>query len=147
MTDKTSRKAVFAKNLDRDGYWWTHGFRFTKRHSIQTYLLSSAGHQRMASRKYIMGGGKAGKWHMGIGMKKLKLVNKLYSLIPPSTSHGNELAKADTGVSWHYLKADAPHDIAILPVSPINVKQPNGQILKSTKVYRLTSTTLPEDAI
>ena len=61
LTDKAIRKAVFAKNLDRDSYLWTHRFRVTKRHSIQTYLLSSAGHQRIASRKYIMGGGKAGK--------------------------------------------------------------------------------------
>ena len=61
LTDKASKKDMFEKNLDRDSYLWTHRFRVTKRHSIQTYFLSSAGHQRMVSRKYLMGVSKAGK--------------------------------------------------------------------------------------
>ena len=39
---------------------------------------------------------------------------------------------------------DAPHDLAIWPVSPIQVKQPNGQILQYTKGCRLALKTLPE---
>ena len=42
---------------------------------------------------------------------------------------------------------DAPHDPASLTVSPIQVKQPNGQILHSTKVYQLALGTLPEEEI
>ena len=56
---------------------------------------------------------------MGMGMAKLKLINKLYSILPPSTSRSNESYTADTGVSGHFLKADAPNDIAIRPVAPI----------------------------
>ena len=76
-------------------------------------------------------------------MEKLKLVNNLYSLLTPYTYRGNESSIADTGASGHYLKADSPHDIAIWPVAPIQVKQPNGQILQPTKECRLTLTTLP----
>ena len=41
---------------------------------------------------------------------------------------------------------DAPHDLSIWPVAPIQVKQPNGQILQSTKGCILELTTLSEKA-
>ena len=80
-------------------------------------------------------------------MENIKVVNNLYSLLPTSTSHSNKSAIADTGSSGHYLKANAPHDISIHPVAPIQVNQPNGQILKYTKACRLTFTTLRDEAI
>ena len=75
---------------------------------------------------------------MGMGMVKLKLVKNLYYLLPSSKSHSNESSIADTGTpGQYYLKADAPHDIEIRSVAPIQVKQPNVQILQYTKGCRL----------
>ena len=42
---------------------------------------------------------------------------------------------------------NAPHDLAIRTVEPIQVKKPNGQILQSTKVCRLPLRTLTYEAI
>ena len=58
----------------------------------------------------------------------------------------NTSAIADTGASGNYLKANAPHEIVIKLVAPIQVKQPNGQILKSAKGCRLAITTLLYEA-
>ena len=80
-------------------------------------------------------------------MGKFKLLNNLYSIVHPYTYRRNSSAIADTGASGHYLKAGAPHDLASHPVSPIQVKQPNGKILNSTKGYRLAFATLPEGDI
>ena len=79
-------------------------------------------------------------------MKTFKLVNNLHYVIHSSISRSNASAIADTGASRNYLKADAPHDRAIWPVAPIKTKQPNGQILKSTKGCKLELATLPEEA-
>ena len=81
-----------------------------------------------------------------MGVDKLKLVDKLYSVVNPSTSRSNASSIADTGSSGHYLKVKAPHEIASRPVAPIQVKQPNGQILHSTKCCQLALATLPEEA-
>ena len=64
---------------------------------------------------------------------KIKLVNKLNSILHPSASLSNASPIADTSASVHYLRADAPNDLAIRPLAPIQVKQPNGQKLKFTK--------------
>ena len=57
ITEKSKRNAAFDKNIDPEGYCWTHRFRSTKRHSSQTCLAPAAGHQRAANQKeYIMGG-------------------------------------------------------------------------------------------
>ena len=80
-------------------------------------------------------------------MKTLKLVNNLYSVVHTSLYHSNAPAIADTGAYGHYLKADAPHDLALQPVAPIKLKQPNDQILKSTNVCRLALKKLPEGDI
>ena len=87
----------------------------------------------MESRKNLMGGSEAGKLKMGVEMEKLKLVNKLYSIVHPSAYCSNASKIFDTGDLGQYLKADAPHDLASRPVAPIQVKQPNGQVLHSTK--------------
>ena len=79
-------------------------------------------------------------------MEKLKLVNKIYSIVHPSTSRSDTSAIYDIGASGHYLKADAPHDLALRPVATIQVKQPNGKILQSTKGCRLVLSALPEVA-
>ena len=42
------------------------------------------------------------------GVDKLKLVNKLYSVVHPSTYRSNASAISDTGASGNYLKVDAP---------------------------------------
>ena len=77
---------------------------------------------------------------------KLKLLNNLYYVVNPYTSHSNASAIADTGASGHYLKAEALRDLVSQPVAPIQVKQPNGQILHYTKGFRLALATLPEEA-
>ena len=77
-------------------------------------------------------------------MNKLKLVNNLYYVVNLSTSCSNTSAIADTGASLHDLKVDAPHELVSRPVAPIQVKQPNGQILQSTKGCRLALSTLTE---
>ena len=51
LADKAKRKSAFEKNLNSDSYFWTHGFRFTKRHSSQTYSAPAVGNQTQASRK------------------------------------------------------------------------------------------------
>ena len=61
LVEKSIKKAAFERNLDSNIYCWTHGFKVTKGHSSQTCLLPATGHQRTASRKYIMGVRKAGK--------------------------------------------------------------------------------------
>ena len=66
-------------------------------------------------------------------MDKLKLVNNLHFIVNPYTYLSNESAISDTGASGHYLKAEAPNELASGPVAPIKVKQPNVQILNSTK--------------
>ena len=68
-----------------------------------------------------------------MGGDKLKFVNNLYCIVNPSTSLSNASEIDDAGASGHYLKAEAPHDIASRSVAPIQLKQPNGQILYSTK--------------
>ena len=77
-------------------------------------------------------------------LDKLKLVNNLYSVLHPSTSHSKASTIVDTGASGHYLKADAAHDLASWSVAPIQVKQTNGQILHSNKGFILALSTLPE---
>ena len=62
-------------------------------------------------------------------MEKIKILNNLYSLVPTYKSHSNTSAISDTGASGHYLKANAPHDIAMQLLAPIQVRQKNGQIL------------------
>ena len=78
-------------------------------------------------------------------MENIKLINILYYLLPTYISHRNTSSLSDTGASGHYLKANAPRNIAIQPVAPIKVNQPNGQIIQSTKGFRLTSATLPDE--
>ena len=77
-------------------------------------------------------------------VEKLKLVNNLYPVVHPSTFRSNSFVISDTGASGHYLKADAPHELASRPVAPIQVKQPNGQILHYTEGCILALVTLPE---
>ena len=79
-------------------------------------------------------------------MENTELVNKLYSLLTTFTSYRNTSAIADTGASGHYLKSNSPHEVSIQPVAAIQVKQPNGQILKSAKGCRLAITTLLYEA-
>ena len=79
-------------------------------------------------------------------MENIKLVNKLYSLLPTYKSHRNPSSIADTGASGNYTKVNAPHDIDIQQVAPIQVKQPNGQILQSTKGCIMALTTLTDEA-
>ena len=76
---------------------------------------------------------------------KIKLVNNLYSIINPSTYCSNASEISDKGASGDYLKAEAPRELASLTVAPIQLKQPNCQILHSTKVCRLELATLPEE--
>ena len=122
-------------------YEWVQSYQSAQYPNV----LVTSGRLPMGGKsKNIMGGSEAGKWHMGMGMAKLKLINNLYSVLNPSTSHRNESAIANTGASGNYLKTDAPHDIEIRPVAPIQVKQPTGKILQSTKVCRLELATLPE---
>ena len=71
---------------------------------------------------------------------------RLYYLLPTSTSNRYISAIDYTGASRHHLKDNAPHDIAIHPVAPIQLKQPNVQILQSTKGRRLELTTLTDEA-
>ena len=78
-------------------------------------------------------------------MDKLKLLNNLYSIVNPYTSYSNASAIADTGASGHYLKAEALRDLVSQPVAPIQVKQPNRQILHSTKGFLLALATFPEE--
>ena len=92
-----------------------------------------------------MGGRKSGKWHSGVGVYKLKLINNLYCVVNPSTFRSNASVISDIGASGHYLKAEAPHDIVSWPVAQIQVKQPNGQILHFTKVCWIALATLPEE--
>ena len=66
-------------------------------------------------------------------MDRLKILNNLYSVVNPYISHSNASSIVDTGASGHYLKAEAPHELASWPVAQIQVKQPNGKILHSTK--------------
>ena len=89
-------------------------------------MAPAAGYQRAATRKNIIGGIYAGKWYHGMEMGYNKLVNNLYSSLPPSTSRSNKSAIADTGASGHYLQDDFPHDISLRPTSPIKVKKLNG---------------------
>ena len=79
-------------------------------------------------------------------LDKLKLVNNLYYVVDTSTYRGNASEIADTAASGHYLKAESPRELVSLPVAPIQVKQPNVQILHSTKVCRLELATLSEEA-
>ena len=81
-----------------------------------------------------------------MGVDTLKLVHNLYSVVNTSPSRSNASALADTGASGHYLKSEAPHELASRPVAPIQAKQPNGQILHSTKVCQLPLANLPEEA-
>ena len=55
-------------------------------------------------------------------MEKLKLVNNLYYILHPSKYRSNASTIYDTCASGHYLKADAPHDLAIRKVAPIQSK-------------------------
>ena len=75
-----------------------------------------------------------------------RLVNNIYSSLPLSTSSSNKSATYDTCTSCHYLQCDAQHDILLRPTLPIKVKKPNGQILQSTKGYRLKLVTLQDEA-
>ena len=77
---------------------------------------------------------------------KIKLVNNLYYIINPSTYCSNASEISDKGASGDYLKAEAPRELASITVAPIQVKQPNVQILHSTKVCRLELATLSEEA-
>ena len=77
-------------------------------------------------------------------MDKLKVVNNLYFVVHPYKSYINASSITDTGPSGQYLKSDATHNLASWPVAPIQVKQPNGQILHYTKGYRLILVTIPE---
>ena len=79
-------------------------------------------------------------------MDKLKVVNNLYSVVHTCTLSSNSSAIADTGASGNNLKADATHDLASWPVEPIQVKQPNGQILYSTRGCQLELAILPDEA-
>ena len=54
--EKARIKAAFEKNIDLDGYCWTHGFSVTKRHNSQTCLEPGSGHNRMPTRKKCHGG-------------------------------------------------------------------------------------------
>ena len=54
--EKARIKAAFEKNIDLDGYCWTHGFQVTNRHSIQTRLAPSAVNQRAPIQKKYHGG-------------------------------------------------------------------------------------------
>ena len=81
-----------------------------------------------------------------MGVDKLKLVNNLYSVVNPSSSRNDESGIDDTGASGNYLKADVSHEFASWPVVPIQEKQPNVQVLHSTKVCRLALSTLPKEA-
>ena len=51
LADKSNRKAALGNNFDPYGYFWTHGFRGTKRHISQNYSAPVAGHQREATMK------------------------------------------------------------------------------------------------
>ena len=93
-----------------------------------------------------MGGSKAGKWHIAMGVNKFKLENNLYSVVNTYTSCSNALAIANTDNLGHYLKADALHDLASRPVAPSEVKQPKYQILYSAKYCWLALANLPEEA-
>ena len=68
-----------------------------------------------------------------MAVDKLKLVNNLYSVVNTYTYPSNSPLIADKGASGHYLKANAPHDLASRPVAPVQVKEQNVQILQSTK--------------
>ena len=48
----------------------------------------------------------------------------------PYTSRSNASAISEKVASGQYLKADALHELASRPVAPIQVKRPNGQILR-----------------
>ena len=96
--------------------------------------------------KNNMGGSEKEKLHSRIGVDNLKVVNNLYSVVHTSKSFIYASSITDTGASEHYLKADATHDLASWPVEPIQVKQPNVQILHSTKVCKLVLLTIPEGA-
>ena len=66
LADKAKRKVAFEKNLDLDGHCYTHGFRFKKRHSIQTCLAPAAGHQRAETIKISWGAERMGNDTMGL---------------------------------------------------------------------------------
>ena len=76
-----------------------------------------------------------------------KIVINIYSSLSPSTSRSNKSSMYDTGASGHCLQDYAPHDIALRPTLPIKVNKPNGQLLQSTKVCRMTLATLPDEEI
>ena len=59
LVDKANRNAAFERNLDPEGYCWTHGFRVTKRHSSQTCSTPAGGHQNTATQKKT--GGQCGR--------------------------------------------------------------------------------------
>ena len=82
----------------------------------------------------------------GYGGGNSKLLNNLYSLLHTSTSLRSKSDIAHTGALGNYLQADAPHDISIRPVAPIQAKQPNDQILQSTKGCSLALTILSDEA-
>ena len=80
-------------------------------------------------------------------MDNSKLVNNLYYLLPTSTLCRRKSAISDTGASGYYLQVDAPHGIAIQPVALIQAKILNGQLIQSTKGFRLALTNLPDEEI
>ena len=61
-------------------------------------------------------------------MDRLKILNNLYSVVNPYTYRSNPSAIADTGALGHYMKADAPHELAPRPVATI---QANNQMAKA----------------
>ena len=123
LADDSKRNIDFERNLYPYSYFWTHGFRVTNWHSSQTCSTPAAGHQRTTTQQNIMGGNKAGKENRGMGVDKLKLVNKLYYLVNTYISRSNASAIAGTFSLGHYLKADAPHDLASRRVASIHVEQ------------------------
>ena len=79
-------------------------------------------------------------------MNRLEFLNHLYCVVNPSTYHSNESSIYDIAASGQYLKAEAPHDLTSRTVAPIQVKQPNGPILHSTKGCQIKLAALPEEA-
>ena len=102
----TSPTGPSNRNLEKNGYCWSHGFKITKGHSRSTCKNQKSGHMTAATRHNTMGGKLYNtgwdKWRRVCDKLVDKYINIIGTTNTITNKHWYNLAAADSGTSGNF---------------------------------------------
>ena len=137
--------------MEKDGYYWSHGFKMKQVHNSSTCRFHREGHMPEATRNNTIG---RKIWNKGWDKWRNvcdKLVDNNTNIIGTTNTithnyNVDNLEAEDSGTSGHLLKSNSPCVNKRTAINPLGIHMKDGHIIYSSHKVLLPQNTLPIEA-